>query len=161
MAFFLRPFFFLSDFPISSSYISKVSPASHVVDGVAGDYKTAEAAEALKKLDGLNLTNEEKAKLMCSMTNKHSRAALRMQATRMMSGSRRVVAPPPSKKLLDTFKERGHKHPQFFFVDHEGQQTSKYAILESNPNLAVHVMRFPAVGDATVRWDAASFLRVP
>jgi len=131
----------------------KVAPASHVVDS-GGDYKTAEAAEALKKLDGLNLTNEEKARLMVSITpsSKPSRAALRMQATRMMSGGRRVVAPPPSSKLLDEFQKRGSKNPQFFFADHEGQQTSKYAILESNPILAVHVMRFPATGSATIKF---------
>jgi len=86
--------------------------------------------ELLKKLDGLNLSDEEKAKLMVSMskTNKPSRAQLRMQATRMMTGGKRVLAPPPNKSLLAKFA-KGNGGPTFFFGDVDGNYCTKCVVI--------------------------------
>ena len=105
---------------------TKVSPQSKVIsaDGMSSA-NVDQGMELLRKLDGLNLSDEEKAKLMVSMshTNKPSRAQLRMQATRMMTGGKRVLAPPPNKALLA--KMAKGSGTTFFFGDVDGNYCTK------------------------------------
>merc|ERR1719453_2026151 len=88
-----------------------------------------------------------------SASNKPSRAQLRMQATRMMTGGKRVVAPPPNKALLAKFS-KGGSGTTFFFGDKEGNYCNKYAVLESEKTLVVHVMRAPATDAATIKYKS-------
>jgi solute carrier family 8 (sodium/calcium exchanger) len=110
---------------------TKVTPQSKIVgaDGMSSS-QVDHGVELLKKLDGLNLSDEEKAKLMVSMskTNKPSRAQLRMQATRMMTGGKRVLAPPPNKSLLAKFA-KGNGGPTFFFGDVDGNYCTKCVVI--------------------------------
>lgn len=135
---------------------NKVAPQSHVVgmDGLKIDRSSA--SEMLAKMDGVELSIEEKAKLMVAMSagEKPSRAQLRMQAVRMMSGGKRVVAPPPNKALMAKYTKANQKHTSFFFGDADGAVCTKYAVLESNPLLTVHVMRFPSKGAATIKYKS-------
>jgi len=139
---------------------TKVSPQSKIV-GVGGMSEAGvdRGVEILKRLDGLNLTVEEKAKLMVSMAsgNKPSRAQLRMQATRLMTGGKRVLAPPPNKALLSKFAKGSGGGTTFFFGDAEGNYCTKYAVLESEKCLVVHVMRAPATGAATIKYKSVDF----
>mmetsp|Transcript_72177 Transcript_72177/g.145209 ORF Transcript_72177/g.145209 Transcript_72177/m.145209 type:complete len:861 (-) Transcript_72177:435-3017(-) len=135
---------------------TKVTPAERVVSVGGEKFSEGDAAKILMKLDnsGMEMSNEEKAKLMVAMSNsnKPSRAALRMQATRMMTGGKRVVAPKPRGSLLGKYTSASKSHPQFFFGDSDGGVCTKYAILESNPLLTIHVMRVPAKGPATIKY---------
>lgn len=105
---------------------TKVSPQSKIIgaDGMSSA-SVDQGMELLRKLDGLNLSDEEKAKLMVSMSNanKPSRAQLRMQATRMMTGGKRVLAPPPNKALLA--KMAKGNGTTFFFGDVDGNYCTK------------------------------------
>ena len=134
---------------------TKVAPQSRVLS-VDGSEMQSEAAAILKKLDNPNMTNEEKAKLMVAMSSsgKPSRAVLRQQAVRSMSGGKRVVAPKPSADLMSKYVKAGKPHATFFFGDSQGNECSKYAVLESNPNLTIHVMRVPAKGEATIKYKS-------
>jgi hypothetical protein len=134
---------------------SKVAPASHLVS-VDGDTAVIEAAAILRKLDDPNMTNEEKAKLMVAMSvsSKPSRAVLRQQAVRSMSGGKRVVAPKPSADLMSKYTKSGKAHATYFFGDKQGNQCSKYAVLESNPNLTIHIMRVGGKGETTIKYKS-------
>jgi hypothetical protein len=57
--------------------------------------------------------------------NKPSRAQLRMQATRMMTGGKRVIAPPPNKALMAKLAKGGGGETTFFFGDAEGNYCTK------------------------------------
>jgi solute carrier family 8 (sodium/calcium exchanger) len=138
---------------------SKVVPAERLisagnVNGRASTFSQSEFSQMMQKLDATDLDNNAKAMLMISMAkgNKPSRAQLRMQATRMMTGGKSVVAPPPSKAVLKKFQSASTKQPAFFFGDNKGAVCSKYAVLESQPNFTFHVMRHPAKGVATIKY---------
>jgi len=115
-----------------------------------------EFSQMMQKLDATDLDNNAKATLMISMAkgNKPSRAQLRMQATRMMTGGKSVVAPPPSKSVMKKYQSASGKKSAFFFGDNTGALCSKYAVLESQPNLTVHVMRHPPKGVATIKFKS-------
>ena len=107
---------------------SKVVPDAKIV-GVSelSEASVDKNSEALRALGGLNLSNAEKAELLVSMASKNkklSRAQLRIQATRMLTGRTRVIAPPPSDALLAKFTQQSDR-PIFFFGDADGNHCTK------------------------------------
>jgi hypothetical protein len=109
---------------------TKVVPQSKIV-GVGGlsEASVDRGVELLATFGGLNLTNDEKAVLLVSMAAKKtlSRAQLRMQATRMLTGRKRVLAPPPTPALLAKFaaEQSGGSGTTFFFGDADGNYCTK------------------------------------
>lgn len=135
----------------------KIQPSERMISAGGGSksfFSQSEFATMMQKLDATDLDNNAKAELMISMAkgNKPSRAQLRMQATRMMTGGKSVVAPPPSKAAMKKYQSASSKHPIFFFGDNTGAMCSKYAVLESQPSLTVHVMRHPTTGTASIKY---------
>merc|ERR1719238_156784 len=136
---------------------SKVSPAAHVIQIGGQHYRPGEAVELLKKIDTNGLSQEEQAQIVVqlAMQNKAkpSRAQLRMQAVRSMTGQKRVVPPKP-KPIQIKYKTEGSEpaKPRVFFGDASGAICTKYAVLESEPFVELTVLRDPSVGELKVKF---------
>ena len=136
---------------------SKVSPAAHVIQIGGQHYRPGEAVELLKKIDTNGLSQEEAAQIVVqlAMENKAkpSRAQLRMQAVRSMTGQKRVVPPKP-KPIPIKYKTEGSEpaKPRVFFGDASGAICTKYAVLESEPFVELTVLRDPSVGELKVKF---------
>ena len=137
---------------------SKVSPAAHVIQIGGQHYRPGEAVELLKKIDTNGLSQEEQAQIVVqlAMQNKAkpSRAQLRMQAVRSMTGQKRVVPPKP-KPIPIKYKTEGgaeEAKPRVFFGDASGAICTKYAVLESEPFVELTVLRDPSVGELKVKF---------
>lgn len=159
LTFLFFPAFVLAAYAADQGWFTKVKvqPSERMISAGGGSksfFSQNEFSQMMQKLDATDLDNNAKALLMISMAkgNKPSRAQLRMQATRMMTGGKSVVAPPPNKHAMKKFQAASNKHPIFFFGDNTGAMCSKYAVLESQPSLCVHVMRHPPVGAASIRF---------
>lgn len=159
ITFLFFPAFVLAAYAADQGWFTKVKiqPSEKMISAGGGSksfFSQSEFAQMMQKLDATDLDNNAKAELMISMAkgNKPSRAQLRMQATRMMTGGKSVVAPPPSKSAMKKYQTASSKHPIFFFGDNTGAMCSKYAVLESQPFLTVHVMRHPTTGISTIKY---------
>ena len=136
---------------------SKVSPSMHVIQIGGQHYHPGEAVELLKKIDTNGLSQEEQAQIVVqlAMQNKAkpSRAQLRMQAVRSMTGQKRVVPPKP-KPIPIKYKAEGSEpaKPRVFFGDASGAICTKYAVLESEPFVELTVLRDPSVGELKVKF---------
>merc|ERR1719408_224394 len=105
---------------------SKVSPQQHVIQIGQKHYRPGEAVELLKKIDTNGLSEEETAQVILALAlenrTKPSRAQLRMQAVRSMTGQKRVV--PPKPKVGEIKYKTGDSgeapKPRVFFGDATG-----------------------------------------
>ena len=144
----------------------RVVPDSHVIQIGGTHYKPGEAVELLKKIDTNGLSDDETAELLASLAQtkqaKPSRAQLRMQAVRSMTGQKRVVPPPPSAATMAKLKYKTTADsgggappppPRVFWGDTSGAICTKYAVLESCELVTLLLLRDPPTGSLTVRYE--------
>ncbi|EGB06591.1 hypothetical protein AURANDRAFT_28918, partial [Aureococcus anophagefferens] len=143
---------------------AKISPVSsaHVIQVGSTPFRPYEFSDLLKKLQDPTLEESERhdlvKKLAMGQKAKPSRAVLRMNAVRAATGQKVIKADGPDPKVLAKYLEgaAGPKHrPEdvvAFFSDVNGKINTKYALLESDKAVTLHVMRSPAEGPMTIKW---------
>ena len=140
---------------------TKVTPASHVIQIGSKHYRPGEAVELFKKIDTNGLSDDEAAQIMAAMAlekqAKPTRAQLRMQATRSMTGQKRVIPPPPNSATMAKLKYKKDDEkvdkPRVYWGDVSGAICTKYAVLESEAHVTLTLLRDPPTGTLTVRYQ--------
>jgi solute carrier family 8 (sodium/calcium exchanger) len=139
---------------------SKVTPAQHVIQIGAKHYKPGEAVELLKKIDTNGMSQEETEQILVALAaegrGKPTRAQLRMQAMRNITGQKRIIPPKPKHveiKYKDEGASKGPPKPRVFFGDVTGAICTKLAVLESEPCVNLTILREPCESTLSVHYE--------
>jgi solute carrier family 8 (sodium/calcium exchanger) len=135
----------------------KINPNQHILSVAGHEFRAYEASALLKQAGkgaSGDMDAEETAAFLTRMAmaqNKPSRAQLRINAMRQLTGGKRVVPKNVGKasdyvSKLPTLDEL-HETPEVNFASGE------YSVLESGGMIAVSVVRLPAKGPFTVKYS--------
>ncbi len=134
----------------------KIAPTGHIIQ-VQGQhvhaYAVKELLKASGKTAGAGLDTKETAAYLTRMAmaqSKPSRAQLRINAMRQMTGGKRVVP-----KDLGKASDYHHPLPSLKELEEEPEvnfASGEYSVLESGGSITVSVIRIPSSGTFTVKY---------
>ena len=134
----------------------KVAPGDHIIAVGGKHFHPYQVTELLKELNAESMSEAEMAQLagaLVSKGSKPSRAQLRMNAIRQMTGQKRVVPPPVSMKALEAKYAPSAKDGEDPSVPKINFASTKYAVLENQGGVTTTVFRTPATGKTTVSYQ--------
>jgi solute carrier family 8 (sodium/calcium exchanger) len=148
----------------NSNVLLSILPEATVAEARRPSHKTQERrrpmdrAEAAQLLSGLNvsgLTPQVAAKVIAQTRAKRtgppSRAQLRRQTMRSLTGGKRVVPERPKVGVLERLAI-GSKVAKVYFGDETGSLCTKYGVAESEGKVKLTVHREPAVGFMRIKY---------
>merc|ERR1719198_2694429 len=106
------------------------------------------------------MSQEETEQILVALASegrgKPTRAQLRMQAMRNITGQKRIIPPKPKHveiKYKDEGASKGPPKPRVFFGDVTGAICTKLAVLESEPCVNLTILREPCESTLSVHYE--------